>query len=285
MTYTLPRVLTFTAHDVYLSVTMEDAELRKELKELAASLNKIKEKKWSAFLFERVLPVMATIFLGAAGIMVSMNQTKISELQVQLQANAQHSDSLHRLAQTELQKNQNEVDLDKQYIDLIYDDIVSGDDKRVNAALKLIKKMRPEVGKAFLEILEEQNSPTQSQKYADIEEIQIKYSKSLAYDKITIGIHRLSFAQEDQLALINKWFKDKSYELIGNFYHKNRTSWMATQSTVFYYGDQKSKDRAAAIAEKLQEITNIKFATALGAGLGVDKDRRDYHHFIHFINE
>lgn len=264
---------------------MEEAELKNELKELANSLKELKERRWSAFLFEKVLPVMATIFLGAAGIMVSMNQTKISELQVQLQANSHRSDSLHRLSQTELQKTQNEVDLDKQYIDLIYNDIVSGDDKRVNAALKLIKKMRPEVGKAFLEILEEQNSPAQNQRYADIEEIQLKYSKSLASDKITIGIHRLAFADEDQLARVNEWFQNSSYELTGNFYHKNRASWMATRSTVFYYGNQESKERAATIAKKLQEITNIRFVTNLGAGLGVDKARRDYHHFIHIIDQ
>lgn len=259
-------------------------EVKKELREISKIVKELKEKNKHAYLFEKIIPVLATIFLGIAGTIVSLNQTKISELQVELQENAHRVDSIHSATQILIQENQNKVNLDRQYIALIYDDIVSGDVVKVNAALKLVKKMRPEVGKAFLEILEERSNPSSQSSNSDLEEIQVNYSNSLKKEEVTIGIHRLKYSKSYPLNEITKAFKTDGYEIIGNFYHEKKPSWMAFSSTVFFYGNEESKARAQKISMLLKDKTGITFNVQKGAGLGVDKARRNFHHFVHIVS-
>lgn len=260
-------------------------ELKKNLEEVKEILEGLVKKSKVAFFFEKVIPVLATIFLGIAGTIVSFNQHKISELQVQLQENAHRVDSIHAATQILIQENQNKVNQDRQYIALIYDDIVSGDKVKVQAALKLVKKMRPEVAKAFLEILEGQNEPETHSRSSDIEEIQVNYSNSLKNEEVTIGIHRLRYSDESIMNDVTNKLTSEEYEIIGNFYHQDRASWMATVSTVFYYGNDESKRRASEISDYLGKAMNIDFNVRKGAGLGVDKTRKNYHHFIHIISD
>ncbi len=261
---------------------MENLESR--LDEINEQLKDLKKKKSTSHFFEVLIPGLSTVILGIVSIVVSINQSQISELQVQIQQSSHRADSIHTANQLLIQENQNKANQDRQYIALIYEDVVSGDQKKINAALKLVKKMRPEVGRAFLEILEGQSDSNTEPSKSDIEEIQVNYSNSLKSEKVTIGIHRLNYSQKDELMELNSQFQNLGYEVIGNFNHNRRAAWMATRSTVFYYGNERSKERANEIAEILNKILNEEIMVQKGAGLGVDKNRKSFHHFVHIIS-
>ncbi len=248
---------------------MED--LKTQLARIEKKLDELEEGKKSRWFMEKVFPVLMTAVLGVFSLFLGWNQLNISNNQVKLQGN-----------EIELRKLQEKIALDHEYVALVYEDVISGDDQSKSSALKLIKKMRPEIAIAFVELFE-QKELTEAQKY-DIEEIQTAYTNTLAQEKITIGIHRLNYNHKDSLSVINNRLKKSKFELIGNFHHTHRLNWMANESTVFYYGDEVSKKRAESLAKELELITNISFKVTKGAGLGVDKNRKDFHHFIHIIN-
>ena len=60
-------------------------------------------------------------------------------------------------------------------------------------------------------------------------------------------------------------------------------SWLARESTVFYY-DKNTKSIARALADDLEKLTGISFEIRWGAGLGVNDDEKDKTFFIHLVN-
>ena len=60
-------------------------------------------------------------------------------------------------------------------------------------------------------------------------------------------------------------------------------SWLARESTVFYY-DKNTKSIARALADDLEKVTGISFKTRWGAGLGVNEDEKDKTFFIHLVS-
>lgn len=60
-------------------------------------------------------------------------------------------------------------------------------------------------------------------------------------------------------------------------------SWLARESTVFYY-DKSTKSIARALADDLEKLTGISFAIRWGAGLGVNDDEKDKTFFVHLVN-
>ncbi|TLX73737.1 hypothetical protein E9993_14865 [Labilibacter sediminis] len=256
-------------------------ELKEQLNNIEKKLDEIEKKKSSERIFEKVIPIVVTIFLGLAGIFISWNQIKISKIQVELQENKLIVDSIQNEHRLELEKLQDQISLDHQYVELVYNDVLSGNETRKNGALKLIKKMRPEIAIVFIEMFE--NTEITEQQKKDIEEVQVTYTNYVKKEKVTVGIHELNFNNKNKIQDILNYLKKENFKVIGNFSHNNKLSWMAPSSTVFYYGNEKSEERAKEIASNLEQITDLKFKIQKGAGLGVDKNRKDYHHFIHII--
>jgi hypothetical protein len=63
---------------------------------------------------------------------------------------------------------------------------------------------------------------------------------------------------------------------------KERPSWFATRSTVFYYAGS-SLPAAQQIARFMSSVTGQEFSVQRGAGLGVDPAKKEVTFYIHYL--
>lgn len=75
---------------------------------------------------------------------------------------------------------------------------------------------------------------------------------------------------------------DKGAEILRGYVLNQRTSWLALESTVFFYRTS-SADRAKEIAAYLSEQTGQKFEARRGKGLGVARGFEEVTFFVHII--
>lgn len=102
--------------------------------------------------------------------------------------------------------------------------------------------------------------------------------------KYTVGLQTLGVADTRRVE-INQALQKKGYQLDSITYSYDRgqrPSWFARNSTVFYY-DGSARSQARELAGLMQDLTGQKFQVQLGAGLGVNPNKKDVTLFVHYI--
>lgn len=81
---------------------------------------------------------------------------------------------------------------------------------------------------------------------------------------------------------VKSYLSTKGHEVGFGGLLSSKPSWLALNSTVFYY-HKDSEEIAKNIAKELRERTDIKYAVQRGAGLGVMKNEKKVTFFIHVV--
>lgn len=98
-----------------------------------------------------------------------------------------------------------------------------------------------------------------------------------------VGVYTLS-RNESNLRDITSYLTQEGYTLVAGTNLDNRPSWLALNSTVFYY-DSSSKKRAEQFAREMKRLTQKSFNVQIGSGLGVPSDQKDFYFYIHVIDQ
>lgn len=113
-------------------------------------------------------------------------------------------------------------------------------------------------------------------------ELSVNKKEQFVNDPFIIGLYSLR-ADKSKKDAIKKYLKESNFYFDDDYDYSYKQSWMANESTVFYYSKE-SKIHAAQIASDLQKITGMEFESRLGAGLGVSEGKESITFFIHYIN-
>ena len=99
-----------------------------------------------------------------------------------------------------------------------------------------------------------------------------------------VGLQTLGIPDTERIA-INEKLESDGYNLDTYTYSystKERPSWFAARSTVFYYSAS-SLSAAQQLASFMEAVTGQKFVVQRGAGFGVDPSRKAATLFVHYI--
>ncbi|UCF06511.1 MAG: hypothetical protein JSV33_05645 [bacterium] len=110
-----------------------------------------------------------------------------------------------------------------------------------------------------------------------------KRLKGIGNIKFVVSLFSLNVDRKRHEAM-REYFIDGGYAFDDDWVLPERYSWVALESTVFYYHDDVAA-KAREIASDLERITQTSFKVARGAGLGVSKGQERWTFYVHYIAE